>query len=87
MPDLDEGLAFAPATELRDLIADRQVTSVELTELYLSRIEKLDGQLNSYLTLTPELALAQARRADEATARARASARCTASQSRSRTWS
>ncbi len=69
MPDLDEGLAFAPATELRDLIADRQATSVELTELYLSRIEKLDGQLNSYLTLTPESALAQARRADEATAR------------------
>ena len=69
MPNVDQELAFAPATELRDLIADRQVTSVELTELYLSRIERLDGQLNSYLTLTPEIALDQARRADEATAR------------------
>ena len=69
MPCIDQDLAFAPATELRDLIADKQITSVELTELYLSRIERLDGQLNSYLTLTPESALAQAKRADEATAR------------------
>ena len=68
MPCIDQDLAFAPATELRDLIADKQITSVELTELYLSRIERLDGQLNSYLTLTPESALAQAKRADEATA-------------------
>ena len=69
MTGIDQHLAFAPATKLRDLIATRQITSVELTELYLSRIERLDGHLNSYLTLTPEIALAQARRADEATAR------------------
>ena len=68
MPGIDQDLAFAPATELRDLIAGKQITSVELTELYLSRIESLDGRLNSYLTLTPEIALAQARRADDATA-------------------
>ena len=68
MPCIDQDLAFAPATELRDLMADKQITSVELTELYLSRIERLDGQLNSYLTLTPEIALDQARRADEAIA-------------------
>ena len=68
MPSIDQDLAFTPATELRDLIAAGQITSVELTELYLSRIERLDGQLNSYLTLTPEIALAQAKRADEATA-------------------
>ena len=68
MPGIDQDLAFAPATELRDLIAAKQITSVELTELYLSRIESLDGRLNSYLTLTPEIALAQAKRADEATA-------------------
>ncbi len=69
MTNTDQDLAFAPATDLRDLISIRQITSVELTELYLSRIERLDGQLNSYLTLTPEIALAQAQRADEATAR------------------
>ncbi len=69
MTSIDHDLAFAPATELRDLIADGQISSVELTELYLSRIESLDGRLNSYLTLTSEIALAQAKRADEATAR------------------
>ena len=68
MPTIDHDLAFAPATKLRDLIASKQITSVELTELYLSRIDRLDGQLNSYLTLTPDIALAQAKRADEATA-------------------
>ncbi len=69
MPGLDNDLAFLPATELRQLITDRQISSVELTKLYLSRIESLDGQLNSYLTLTPEIALAQAEMADAATAR------------------
>ena len=69
MPNLDESLAFASATELRALIADGQITSTELTELYLSRIEALDGQLHSYLTVTPEIALDQAAKADAATAR------------------
>ncbi len=69
MPNLDENLAFAPATELRTLIGSGQISSKELTELYLSRIEELDCQLNSYLTLTPEIALEQASNADEAAAR------------------
>ena len=69
MPNIDQGLAFAPATELRELMSGKQITSVEITELYLSRIQRLDGQLNSYLTLTPEVALDQAQRADDATAR------------------
>ncbi len=69
MSSIDENLAFAPATELRDMIAQRRISSVELTELYLSRIDRLDAQLNAYLTLTPEIALSQARRADEASAR------------------
>ena len=43
MTSLDHNLAFAPATELREMIAAGQITSVELTELYLSRIERLDG--------------------------------------------
>ena len=69
MPNLDENLAFASATELRGLIADKQITSTELTELYLSRIEALDDQLHSFLTVTPEIALDQAAKADAATAR------------------
>ena len=69
MPNLDESLAFAPATELRALIADKQITSTELTELYLGRIEEIDPQPNAYVTVTPELALEQASKADEVTAR------------------
>ena len=69
MPNLDENLAFAPATELRTLIADGEITSTELTELYLGRIEKLDDQLHAFLTVTPEIALEQAAKADAATAR------------------
>ncbi len=68
MPNIDDNLAFAPAHELAALLADRQISSVELSELYLSRIENLDGQLNAYLTSTPEIALAQAKKADAAVA-------------------
>jgi len=39
-------------------------SSEELTRAYLERIERYDGQLNSYITATPELALEQARAAD-----------------------
>ena len=66
---MDENLAFAPATELRDLIAARKVSSVELTELYYGRIEKLDSRLNAYLTLTRDQAMRDARAADEAVSR------------------
>jgi aspartyl-tRNA(Asn)/glutamyl-tRNA(Gln) amidotransferase subunit A len=41
-----------------------EFSSVELTLAYLDRIQGLDGQLNSYITVTPELALEQARAAD-----------------------
>ena len=52
MPNIDENLAFTPASELAVLIADKQVSPVELTQLYFDRIDRLDSQLNSYLTLT-----------------------------------
>ena len=69
MPTIDEELAFAPATELRELIADGRVSPVEITELYLRRIERLDSQLNSFLTVTAERAMKAARNAEEAVAR------------------
>ena len=52
MPNIDENLAFTPASELAALIADKQVSPVELTQLYFDRIDRLDSQLNSYLTLS-----------------------------------
>ena len=65
----DDALAFASAYEVRRLLDSRQVSSMELTELFLRRIENLDPKLNAYLTVTADLAMDQARIADEATAR------------------
>ncbi len=66
---MTQDLAFAPATELRRLIDSKQVSSVELTELFYRRIEEFNPKLNAYLTLCPEPALAAARTADAATLR------------------
>ena len=62
-------LAFMPATELSRAIRSGQVSSVEVTELFLQRIQRLDSQLNAYLALRPEQALADARTADDIVAR------------------
>ena len=66
---MDNELALAPALELRRLIATKQVSPVELTRLYLDRIDRLDSQLNSYLTVTPDEALVMARAAEDAVVR------------------
>lgn len=50
--------------ELSAKLAKRDISSVELTEHFLSRIQKLDQHFNSFITLTPELALQQAKEAD-----------------------
>ena len=52
-------------THLSRLIETRQVTSTELTRLYLARLRRFDPQLSCVVSLTEELALRQARRADE----------------------
>jgi Asp-tRNA(Asn)/Glu-tRNA(Gln) amidotransferase A subunit family amidase len=59
-----EGLAFATLSELARLIRGRAVSSVELTELYLRRLKQYDPLLKCVVTLTEDLALEQARRAD-----------------------
>ena len=60
-----ENLAFYPVTSLAQLIRSRQVTSTELTLMYLGRLKKYGPPLECVVTLTEELALAQAKRADE----------------------
>lgn len=57
-------LAFLPVTELSELIHRRQVSSEELTRLYLDRLTAHCGKLECFVTLTDDLALTQARRAD-----------------------
>jgi len=63
-PSTDEALAFLPVTHLARLVETRQVTPSELTELYLSRLTRYDPMLHCVVSLTPELARAQAKQAD-----------------------
>jgi amidase len=53
-------LAFLPALEQARLVRDREVSAVELVEEYLARIERLDPELNSYVTVCGDEALAAA---------------------------
>lgn len=64
-----EEVAFWPVTGLAELVRSRQVTSRELTEMYLGRLQRHGPTLESVVTLTEELALAQAGRADDELAR------------------
>ncbi len=57
-------LAFMSVLELSELIRSRQVTSVELTRLYIDRLKRFGPQLECVVTLTEDLAMQQARRAD-----------------------
>ncbi|HSH07342.1 MAG TPA: Asp-tRNA(Asn)/Glu-tRNA(Gln) amidotransferase subunit GatA [Burkholderiales bacterium] len=54
----------ATVAELSSALAERQVSSVELAQLFLERIERLDGSLNAFITVDAERTLADARRAD-----------------------
>src|SRR5712691_3850126 len=56
-------LAFATATEQAALVRSGEVSPVELVETYLERIEQLDPQLNAYVTVCADEALAAARTA------------------------
>jgi len=50
--------------ELSSMLQNKQASSVELTQYYLDRIESLDPQLNSFISVTGEAALKQAAAAD-----------------------
>jgi aspartyl-tRNA(Asn)/glutamyl-tRNA(Gln) amidotransferase subunit A len=51
--------------ELSQKLADRSLSSVEVTQEYLSRIARLDKQYNSFITITADSALAHAKQCDE----------------------
>jgi hypothetical protein len=61
--DLEE-VAFWPATHLAALIESRQVTSVELTQMYLDRLHRYNPLLNNVVTFLDEHALAEAAAVD-----------------------
>ncbi len=58
-------LAFWPVTHLSRLIQSHQLSSLELTKLYLDRLKKFNPMLKCAVTVTEKLALKQARQADE----------------------
>src|SRR6516162_806371 len=57
-------LCYLELVEVGRRIQARQLSSVEVTQAVLDRIARLDPRLKAYATLTPDLALAQAREAD-----------------------
>ena len=62
---LTDDILYLPVTELSHRIRQKQISPVQLTESYLERSRKLGPRLNAYATLTPELALKQARAAEK----------------------
>ena len=65
LPAKDEDIAFSSVTRLSRWIEKRQLTSERLTQIYLARLKKFNPILRCVITLTEELALAQARKADQ----------------------
>ena len=51
--------------QAQELLSSRQISSEELTRAYLDRIQRLDPQIKSYVTVSEDIALDQARQADQ----------------------
>src|SRR5687767_2641798 len=58
-------LTALTVAEMRDALRRGDVSSVDLTKAHLARIEQIDPSVKSYLTVTPEVAEAQAKKADD----------------------
>ena len=65
LPVSDGDIAFAPVTRLSRWIEQRRLSSERLTRIYLRRLERFNPKLRCVITLTQDLALAQAKKADE----------------------
>jgi aspartyl-tRNA(Asn)/glutamyl-tRNA(Gln) amidotransferase subunit A len=60
-----EPLQFASISDVAAALRSQELSSIELTQLMLERIERFDGALNAFITVTHDLALEQAYQADE----------------------
>lgn len=65
LPLDDTDIAFAPVWKLSKWMQSRKLTSERLTNIYLTRMERFDSKLRCVVTLTHDLALAQAKKADQ----------------------
>ena len=63
-PPTDDELAFAPVAVLARLLRSRQVSSVELTRLYLERLGRIGPRLECVISVIPGVAMEQAEAAD-----------------------
>jgi aspartyl-tRNA(Asn)/glutamyl-tRNA(Gln) amidotransferase subunit A len=61
---IGEDILYLPVRELAQRLRTRAISPVELTEAYLERSRGIGGKLNAYVTLTPELARAEAKQAE-----------------------
>jgi len=68
-PENSDELAFYSLPELASLIQSQKISSVELTQMYIDRLKQYSDTLRCLVTLTEDLALKQAREADEAISR------------------
>src|SRR6185503_19127350 len=59
-----DDLFYASVSELSGMLRARKITSKDLTLSCIDRIRQLDGKLNAFVTVTEELAIEQAERAD-----------------------
>jgi aspartyl-tRNA(Asn)/glutamyl-tRNA(Gln) amidotransferase subunit A len=69
----DQRYLNASLSDLSRALATKQVSSTELTQLFLERAQRLNGELNAFITLDPERSLVQARAADSRRAHGHAS--------------
>ncbi len=65
LPAKDEDIAFSAVSQLSRWIEQKKLTSQRLTKIYLDRVERFDPKLRCVITLTRDLALAQAKKADD----------------------
>ena len=69
IPTTETDLCYLPATAQRELLRTRAISSRELLEAYLTRIEAVNPVVNAIITMDPDGAMAQAQAADDAAAR------------------
>ena len=65
LPANERDIAFAPLTQLSRWIERQQLRSARLTQIYLDRLEQFNPKLRCAITITRDLALAQAKKADD----------------------
>jgi aspartyl-tRNA(Asn)/glutamyl-tRNA(Gln) amidotransferase subunit A len=65
VPASEDDLAYMSITDLSQLLRQKKLSPVEVTKTILARIERLNPVLNAYITVTGDLALEQARRAEQ----------------------